>query len=137
MYWHTIPCCIASEDASAAEGGFCCRPLNQRKVRVMKGDGWPSARICLAAVKRDLRLVNVGNLTQHRFRDYYLAVASDRGKVKLNEKGLKTDKPGVEIRLRCPPDASLLDRGRDGGIQQDILCPHHSLKHGLIHSFLQ
>jgi hypothetical protein len=56
MYWHTLPCCIASKDASAAEGGFRRRPLRQQKVRVMEGDCRPATRIRLAAVKRDLRL---------------------------------------------------------------------------------
>ena len=56
MYWHTLPCCIASKDASAAEGGFCRRPLRQQKVRVVEGDCQPATRIRLAAVKRDLHL---------------------------------------------------------------------------------
>ena len=110
MYRHTLPCCIAAEDASADEGGFCRRPLRQWKVRVVEGDGRPATRIRLAAVKGDLRLVDVGNPTQHCLQDCEPAVASNRGKAELNEKGFKTDEPGV-------PDASILDRGRDGGIQ--------------------
>ena len=69
MYRYTLPCCIASENASAAEGGFRCRPLRKWKVRVVVGDGRPTARIRLAAVKRDLRLVDVDNLTQRCLRD--------------------------------------------------------------------
>jgi hypothetical protein len=69
MYSHTLPCCIASEDASAAEGGFRRRPLHKWKVRVVEGDGRPTARIHLAAVKRDLRLVDVDNPMQRCLRD--------------------------------------------------------------------
>ena len=69
MYRHTPPCCIASKDASAAEGGFRRRPLRKQKVRVVEGDGRPTTRICLAVVKRDLRLVDVDNPTQRCLRD--------------------------------------------------------------------
>ena len=95
MYRHTLPCCIASKDASAAEGGFCRRPLRQQKVRVVEGDSRPATRICLAAVKRDLRLVDVDNPAQHCLQDYKPALASNCGKAELDKKGFKTDKPDV------------------------------------------
>ncbi len=76
LYWHTLPCCIASEDASATEGGFRRRPLRQQKVRVVEGDGRPATRICLAAVKQDRRIVDIGNPMQHCLRDYKPAMNS-------------------------------------------------------------
>jgi hypothetical protein len=61
----------------------------------VEGDSRPATRICLAAFKQDLCLIDFDNPTQHRLQDYKPAVASDRSKAKLNEKGFKTDKPGV------------------------------------------